>query len=66
MRKVEKWNHMVDCENCKWCSLIGHFPYCVLHNRDMGLFQVCDDFERYKEGTFVFNFENSKTNTNLS
>lgn len=51
MRKHDSYNHLIVCENCKWCNLENYFPYCTLHKEEKGLFQVCDKFERYEVNT---------------
>ena len=58
MRKFEKYNCLIACENCEWCSFVDYFPYCTLHNSDKGLLEVCDDFKRYKHGVFEIKIEN--------
>ncbi len=52
MRKYDECNKLISCENCKWCSFTDYFPFCSLKNRDTGLMQVCEEFERYKNGYF--------------
>lgn len=48
MKNESITKNLLICENCEWCIEHKnlHIPFCLLKNKQKGLFETCNNFKK--------------------